>query len=89
MIELIGLFVFAFTTIVSLYIIINLYRKVDFLEQVLDGVYAKIGETITKMQDIDTSGAFESDDEVGTMFTMLKSEVDNLDNVIEGKNNAS
>ena len=37
------------------------------------------------MKEIDTLGAFESDDETGTTFTMLKEEIDNLDNLLEGQ----
>ena len=85
MIETIGLIFFGIVSIVQLYVIINLYNKVDFLEQVLDGTYLTIQDTISKMKEIDTLGAFESDDETGTTFTMLKEEIDNLDNLLEGQ----
>ena len=78
MIETIGLIFFGVVSIVQLYVIVNLYNKVDFLEQVLDGTYATISDTITKMEEIDTLGAFESDDETGSTFQMLKEEIDNL-----------
>ena len=68
MIETIGLIFFGVVAIVQLYVIVNLYNKVDFLEQVLDGTYATISDTITKMEEIDTLGAFESDDETGSTF---------------------
>ena len=64
MIETIALIFFGIVSIVQLYVIINLYKKVDFLEQVLDGTYVTIQNTINKMKEIDTLGAFESDDEV-------------------------
>ena len=41
------------------------------------------------MKEIDTLGAFESDDEVGSTFDMLKEEINNLDNLLEDKNNAA
>tara|TARA_X000001036_G_C20430304_1_gene704904 strand:- start:424 stop:684 length:261 start_codon:yes stop_codon:yes gene_type:complete len=85
MIETIALVFFGIVSIVQLYVIINLYNKVDFLEQVLDGTYSTIRDTIQNMQEIDTLGSFESDDETGTTFEMLKKEVDNLDNLLEGK----
>tara|TARA_B100000902_G_scaffold323493_1_gene317290 strand:+ start:818 stop:1078 length:261 start_codon:yes stop_codon:yes gene_type:complete len=85
MIEIIGFVFFGIVSIVQLYVIINLYNKVDFLEQVLDGAYGTIQETINRMKEIDTLGAFESDDETGTTFTMLKEEIDNLDNLLEGQ----
>ena len=85
MIETIALVFFGIVSIVQLYVIINLYNKVDFLEQVLDGTYSTIRDKIQNMQEIDTLGSFESDDETGTTFEMLKKEVDNLDNLLEGK----
>ncbi len=85
MIEQIGLILFGVVAIVQLYVIVNLYNKVDFLEQVLDGTYGTISDTITKMEEIDTLGAFESDDETGSTFKMLKEEIDNLNNLLEGR----
>jgi len=85
MIETIGLIFFGVVSIVQLYVIVNLYNKVDFLEQVLDGTYGTISDTITKMEEIDTLGAFESDDETGSTFQMLKEEIDNLNNLLEGR----
>lgn len=85
MIETIGLIFFGVVAIVQLYVIVNLYNKVDFLEQVLDGTYLTISDTITKMEEIDTLGAFESDDETGSTFQMLKEEIDNLNNLLEGR----
>ena len=89
MIETIALVFFGVVSIVQLYVIVNLYNKVDFLEQVLDRTYATIQDTINKMKEIDTLGAFESDDEVGSTFDMLKEEINNLDNLLEDKNNAA
>ena len=89
MIETIALIFFGIVSVIQLYVIINLYNKVDFLEQVLDGTYATIQDTINKMKEIDTLGAFESDDEVGSTFDMLKEEINNLDNLLEDKNNAA
>ena len=85
MIETIGLIFFGVVAIVQLYVIVNLYNKVDFLEQVLDGTYLTIQDTISRMKEIDTLGAFESDDETGTTFQMLKEEIDKLDNLLEGQ----
>ena len=85
MIETIGLIFFGVVSIVQLYVIVNLYNKVDFLEQVLDGTYLTIQNTISTMKEIDTLGAFESDDETGSTFQMLKEEIDKLDNLLEGQ----
>ena len=88
MIDLILITSLVFVTLVSLFIVINLYRKVDFLEQTLDSNYAALDDVINKMKEIDTLGAFESDDEVGSTFKMLQDEINRLDNLVEEKNNA-
>tara|TARA_B100000902_G_scaffold323492_1_gene317286 strand:+ start:1001 stop:1261 length:261 start_codon:yes stop_codon:yes gene_type:complete len=85
MIEQIGFVLFGIISIIQLYVIVNLYKKVDFLEQVLDGTYVTIQDTIDRMKEIDTLGSFESDDETGSTFQMLKEEIDNLDNLLEGQ----
>jgi hypothetical protein len=85
MIEQIGFVLFGIISIIQLYVIVNLYKKVDFLEQVLDGTYVTIRDTIDRMKEIDTLGSFESDDETGSTFQMLKEEIDNLDNLLEGQ----
>jgi len=77
------------TILILCYIIWNLYNKVDFLEGVLDSNYALMESIQTRMKEIDTLGAFESDDETGTTFSMLKDEINRLDNLIEEKNNAA
>jgi len=77
------------TILILCYIIWNLYNKVDFLESVLDSNYALMESIQTRMKEIDTLGAFESDDETGTTFSMLKDEINRLDNLIEEKNNAA
>ena len=46
MIETVALIFFGIVSIVQLYVIINLYKKVDFLEQALDGTYVTIQNTI-------------------------------------------
>ena len=85
MIEQIGFVLFGIISIIQLYVIVNLYKKVDFLEQVLDGTYVTIRDTIDRMKEIDTLGSFESDDETGSTFQMLKEEIDNLNNLLEGR----
>ena len=83
MIELILAITFAVTTIVSLYSVVNLYRKVDLLEQWTDATYISIRNTLQKMRDIDATGHFESDDEVGTIFNELDETLNELDKITE------
>jgi cyclophilin family peptidyl-prolyl cis-trans isomerase len=67
----------------------NLYKKVEFLENVLDSNYAVIQNIVEEMDIIDSTGHFEADDEVGSTFTALKEEIKKLDNLVEEKNNAA
>jgi hypothetical protein len=80
---------FCIFDIVMIYVIFNLYRKVDFLEGVLDRNYTALQNILTNMQQIDSTGHFEADDEVGTTFSALKEEINRLDSLIEEQNNAT
>ena len=75
--------------ITSVYANWNLYRKVDFLENVLDSNYAVVQNVIEEMDVIDSTGHFEAEDEIGSIFTALKEEIKKLDNLIEEINNAA
>ena len=81
--ELIMAMTFAFTTVVSLYIVVNLYKKVDLLEQWTDATYISIQNTLQKMKDIDSTGHFEADDEVGSIFKELDETLKELDKITE------
>jgi len=65
----------------ELYIIVNLYNKTDRLEQWADSTYINIQNTIQAMRDIDSTGHFEADDEVGTIFQELKKTIDEMDKI--------
>jgi hypothetical protein len=82
-------------TLTSGYIIWNLLRKVEKLEDVtneqnelittLTASVIKIDEVITQL---DSSGAFESDDEIGTFFEQIKNMRDVLlDNLAKKEEN--
>ena len=70
-------------SIVQLYVIVNLYIKCDNLEQWIDSTYLQIQNTLQEMRDLDAIGAFESDDEVGTIFSALKDVSQVLNEVLE------
>ena len=83
------------TTIIILtsgYVIWNLLKKVEKLEDVtneqnelistLTSSVIKIDEVITQL---DSSGAFENDDEIGTFFEQIKSMRDTLLNNLDKK----
>jgi len=74
------------------YVIWNLLKKVEKLEDItgeqselistLTSSVIKIDEVITQL---DSSGAFESDDEIGTFFEQIKSMRDTLLNNLDKK----
>ena len=80
---------FCIFDIVMLYVIYNLYRKVDFLEGVLDKNYTALQNVLMNMKNIDSTGHFEADDEVGSTFNALKEEINRLDSLVEEQNNAT
>lgn len=74
---------FIFTTITSIYIIINLYRKCDKLEQWTDATYQMIKGTLVDFRKIDSTGHFESDDEIGAIFEQMKETISYLEQITE------
>ena len=71
--------------IISIFCIINLLLKLERIDDqlsdsisTLDNIYADITNAVGTMRKIDSKGAFEADDETGTVFTALKGVVDEL-----------
>ena len=54
------------------------------LEDMNDYMYNQIKKSYDEMKKIDYKGSFESDDEAGTTFTILKEVVDNLEKEFNG-----
>lgn len=72
---------------VSIFVNINLFRKLEVLETELerydtinDAVYISMMNAYTRMKSLDRLGAFESDDETGYIFSEIKSAMDQLNN---------
>ena len=79
----IALCTFIFTTIVSLYIVVNLYRKCDRLELWTDATYQMVQNTLAEFRRIDSTGHFESDDEIGAIFEQMKETINHLEKITE------
>ncbi len=77
---LLGIFVTAF--LVEGYIIWNLMRKTELLEDYVGNVGEKIINVNERLEEIDSTGHFEADDEVGTIFDTIKETVNELDEFI-------
>ena len=74
---------FIFTTIVSIYIVVNLYKKCDKLELWTDATYQMIQGTLADFRKIDSTGHFESDDEIGAIFEQMKETKNHLEKITE------
>jgi len=55
-------------------------KKTEYYETTLSDIRQRINKSYTQMTEIDTLGAFESDDDVGIIFKELKNLVDELQN---------
>ena len=70
----------------------NLYKKMTIYEDWIYETKLQVHETWETMKSIDDQHMFESDDEVGVVFTELKLVLDDLDkkvgeNIYAGKEN--
>ena len=71
------------------YVIWNLIRKTELLETWVEEFTQRIETVQTDLKVIDNKGAFESDDEVGSIFKQIKETVNQLDNLIGEEINAN
>ncbi len=71
------------------YVIWNLIRKTELLETWVEDFTQRIETVQTDLKVIDDKGAFESDDEVGSIFEQIKETVNKLDNLIGEEINAN
>ena len=77
---LLGIFIIAF--LVEGYVVWNLMKKTELLEDFVGNVGEKIINVNERLKQIDSTGHFESDDEVGTVFDAIKETVNELDEFI-------
>ena len=71
------------------YVIWNLIRKTELLETWVEEFTQRIETVQTDLKVIDDKGAFEADDEVGTIFEQIKETVNKLDILIGEEINAN
>ena len=69
----------------SLYVNWNLLKKTELLESWMEETTLMVQETFDNLQKIDSSGHFESDDEIGSIFEGIKLTIENLNNYVEGR----
>ena len=61
----------------------NLTRKVERLETWIEDYAQRIQDTKQVLDEVDTTGHFEADDEIGTVFTSIKEAVDELNEITQ------
>ena len=73
------LVIFIIADVVGCYIIWNLMKKTEMLETWVETFTQRIEKIQTDLKDIDSTGHFESDDEIGTIFEQIKEVINELD----------
>ena len=65
------------------YVIWNLIRKTELLETWMEDFSDRVGQVQSDLNDIDSTGHFESDDEIGAIFDSIKDIINELNNFTE------
>ena len=82
---ILGLMVVIFIT--ESYVIWNLLNKVELLETWVEDFSDRVANTYEEIKTIDSTGHFEADDEVGSIFTSIKDTIEELNQYIEEETN--
>ena len=67
------------------YVIWNLNRKTELLETWIENFGDKVNQVQDDLTKIDSTGHFESDDEIGSIFDSIKEVINELNDLTEGE----
>ena len=67
------------------YVIWNLMRKTELLETWVEDFGDRITRVQQELKEIDSTGHFEADDEVGSIFESIKEVINELNDLTEGE----
>ena len=67
------------------YVIWNLIRKTELLETWIENFGDKVSQVQDDLTKIDSTGHFESDDEIGSIFASIKEIINDLNNFVENE----
>ena len=67
------------------YVIWNLTRKTELLETWIEDFSDRVARVQQEMSDIDSTGHFEADDEIGTIFEGIKEIINELNDFTESE----
>ena len=65
------------------YVIWNLNRKTELLETWVEDFTDRVNRVQQELSDIDSTGHFEADDEIGSIFDSIKEIINDLNNFVE------
>ena len=71
------------------YVIWNLTRKTEMLETWVEGFSNSVTNVSEELKEIDATGHFEADDEIGAIFTGIKEIISDLEETLGEDINAS
>ena len=80
-----GLVIFIIADIVGCYVIWNLMKKTELLETWVENFSDRIVRVQQELKDIDSTGHFESDDEIGSIFESIKEVINELNDKTTGE----
>ena len=67
------------------YVIWNLMRKTELLETWVEDFGDRVTRVQQELSEIDSTGHFESDDEIGSIFESIKEVINELNDLTEGE----
>ena len=67
------------------YVIWNLTRKTELLETWIEDFGDKVSQVQDDLTAIDSTGHFESDDEIGSIFDSIKEVINELNDLTKGE----
>ena len=67
------------------YVIWNLIRKTELLETWMEDFSDRVSKVQSDLNDIDSTGHFEADDEIGSIFDSIKEIINDLNNFVESE----
>ena len=77
--------VLGIVVLVEGYVIWNLMRKTELLETWVEDFGNRVTRVQQELSEIDSTGHFESDDEVGSIFESIKEVINELNDFTEGE----
>ena len=67
------------------YVIWNLIRKTELLDTWIEDFSDRVTDVHQELTEIDSTGHFEADDEIGSIFDSIKEIINDLNNFVESE----